>query len=117
MKLAGKGRRSLSTDVLYLLSFLKIKEIHLFCVLIGCQFYRCFLILFHCKHPLTEDVQSSMPSKTTMVQMNRRVLDSSPAGPPVGEPITQDAEGLGTEESDRTEPAVLPAPPETPSSC
>ena len=43
------------------------------------QFYRCFLILFHCEHQLTEDVHSSMPSKTTVVHLNRRVCDISPA--------------------------------------
>lgn len=89
-------------------------------ILMNKQFYRCFLILFHCKHPLTEDGQSSMPSKTTMVQLNRRVLNSSPAGPPGGKPITQAVGGLSAEESDKTEPAELPLPapplPETSSS-
>ncbi|XP_059184170.1 opsin-3-like [Centropristis striata] len=51
-------------------------------ILMNKQFYRCFLILFRCKHPLTENVPSSMPSKTTMVQLNRRVCDSSPGHAP-----------------------------------
>ncbi|XP_045907189.1 teleost multiple tissue opsin 2a [Micropterus dolomieu] len=48
-------------------------------ILMNKQFYRCFLILFHCKHQTSENVQSSMPSRTTVVQLNRRVCDSSPA--------------------------------------
>ncbi|XP_005748590.1 pinopsin-like isoform X1 [Pundamilia nyererei] len=80
-------------------------------ILMNKQFYRCFLILFHCKHPLTEDVQSSMPSKTTMVQLNRRVLDGSPAGPSGTKPIVQDVEGISAAESDKTDPVELPLPP------
>lgn len=80
-------------------------------ILMNKQFYRCFLILFHCKHPLTEDVQSSMPSKTTMVQLNRRVLDGSPAGPSGAKPIVQDVEGISAAESDKTNPVELPLPP------
>ncbi|XP_073318416.1 pinopsin-like [Pagrus major] len=48
-------------------------------ILMNKQFYRCFLILFHCEHQLTEDGHSSMPSKTTVVHLNRRVCDISPA--------------------------------------
>lgn len=47
--------------------------------LFGLQFYRCFLILFHCEHQLMENGPSSMPSKTTAVQLHRRVGHSSPA--------------------------------------
>ncbi len=83
------------------------------------QFYRCFLILFHCKHPLTENGHSSMPSKTTMVQLNRRVCDSSPAATgcaaaaaatfrPLTGPGTPDKEGTSTAESDRTDSAQPP---------
>uniref|UniRef100_A0A8C2ZG67 Rhodopsin n=1 Tax=Cyclopterus lumpus TaxID=8103 RepID=A0A8C2ZG67_CYCLU len=46
-------------------------------ILMNKQFYRCFLILFHCEHQLTENLQSSMPSKTTVVQLQRRVCDST----------------------------------------
>ncbi|XP_076735913.1 parapinopsin isoform X1 [Maylandia zebra] len=80
-------------------------------ILMNKQFYRCFLILFHCKHPLTEDVQSSMPSKTTMVQLNRRVLDGSPARPSGTKPIVQEVEGISAAESDKTDPVELPLPP------
>lgn len=44
------------------------------------QFYRCFLILFHCKHSSLENGQSSMPSKTTAIQLNRRVYNNTVAG-------------------------------------
>ncbi|XP_044043543.1 opsin-3-like [Siniperca chuatsi] len=73
-------------------------------ILMNKQFYRCFLILFHCKHQLTENVQSSVPSKTTVVQLNRRVCDSSPAGrTPLTGPGTIHVEGTGA--------AVEPAEP------
>ncbi|XP_029612413.1 pinopsin [Salmo trutta] len=41
-------------------------------ILMNKQFYRCFLILFHCKRPSSENGVSSMPSKTTVIQLNRR---------------------------------------------
>lgn len=44
------------------------------------QFYRCFLILFHCKHSFLENGQSSMPSKTTAIQLKRRVYCNRLAG-------------------------------------
>ncbi|XP_056145847.1 teleost multiple tissue opsin 2b [Lampris incognitus] len=43
------------------------------------QFYRCFLILFHCKRRLMENGQSSMPSKTTAIQLNNRVYTNTVA--------------------------------------
>ncbi|KAI3366237.1 hypothetical protein L3Q82_010052 [Scortum barcoo] len=50
-------------------------------ILMNKQFYRCFLILFHCKHQLTEPSPASLPSKTTAVrqQPGRR---HSPDPPP-----------------------------------
>ncbi|KAM9334338.1 opsin-3-like [Symphorus nematophorus] len=72
-------------------------------ILMNKQFYRCFLILFHCKHQLTENGHSSMPSKTTVVQLNRRLCDSSPAatGPmPLAEPNAPDMEGTSGTVSD-----------------
>ncbi|XP_076021994.1 teleost multiple tissue opsin 2a [Genypterus blacodes] len=48
-------------------------------ILMNKQFYRCFLILFHCKHRLSENGHSSMPSnKTIVLQLNKRVGESSP---------------------------------------
>lgn len=43
------------------------------------QFYRCFLILFHCNQRLLENGHSSMPSKTTVIQLNRRVYTNTVA--------------------------------------
>ncbi|XP_056606541.1 teleost multiple tissue opsin 2a [Triplophysa dalaica] len=49
-------------------------------ILMNKQFYRCFLILFHCKHSFLENGQSSMPSKTTAIQLKRRVYCNRLAG-------------------------------------
>lgn len=43
------------------------------------QFYRCFLILFHCKQQSPENGLTSMPSKTTVIQLNRRVYSNNVA--------------------------------------
>ncbi|XP_046886555.1 teleost multiple tissue opsin 2a [Hypomesus transpacificus] len=48
-------------------------------ILMNKQFYRCFLILFHCKAQATENGQSSMPSKTTVIQLNRRAYSNTVA--------------------------------------
>ncbi|XP_067116769.1 teleost multiple tissue opsin 2a [Osmerus mordax] len=48
-------------------------------ILMNKQFYRCFLILFHCKAQATENGQSSMPSKTTVIQLNRRAHSNAVA--------------------------------------
>lgn len=51
------------------------------------QFYRCFLILFHCKHSSLENGQSSMPSRTTGIQLKRRAYSNpvaSNAPPSIG---------------------------------
>lgn len=48
------------------------------------QFFRCFLILFHCEHQLTRD--APLPSKTTGIQLNRQVGDSSTAPDPRPDP-------------------------------
>ncbi|XP_040888426.1 opsin-3-like [Toxotes jaculatrix] len=80
-------------------------------ILMNKQFYRCFLILFHCKHHLTENGHSSMPSKTTMVQLNRRVCDSPVVTvPPLAKSSPVEPEGTSAVVSDRTDPAE---PPET----
>nr|XP_046238806.1 pinopsin-like [Scatophagus argus] len=86
-------------------------------ILMNKQFYRCFLILFHCEHQLTENGQSSMPSKTTMLQLNRRGCDGGPAAGgstaasrPLTGPATPDIEGTSAALSDRTDGAQ---PPET----
>ncbi|KAL4656965.1 pinopsin-like [Arapaima gigas] len=48
-------------------------------ILMNKQFYRCFLILFHCKQKTSENGNSSMPSKTTVIQLNRRVHNNTVA--------------------------------------
>ncbi|KAL6484859.1 hypothetical protein MHYP_G00069040 [Metynnis hypsauchen] len=48
-------------------------------ILMNKQFYRCFLILFHCKVRSIENGQSSMPSKTTVIQLNRMVQSNTVA--------------------------------------
>lgn len=49
-------------------------------ILMNKQFYRCFLILFHCKNQATENGHSSMPSKTTVIQLNRRACSNTVGG-------------------------------------
>ncbi|XP_069563672.1 teleost multiple tissue opsin 2b [Brachyistius frenatus] len=44
-------------------------------ILMNKQFYRCFLILFHCKRWSSES--TSMPSKTTVIHLNRRVYSNT----------------------------------------
>ncbi|KAM4602240.1 teleost multiple tissue opsin 2a [Polymixia lowei] len=83
-------------------------------ILMNKQFYRCFLILFHCKHPTAENGQSSMPSKTTVVKLNRRVYDKAPADAVcvLGSPHCEHSTN-----KDCASPAVLektPHPPELP---
>ncbi|XP_062259049.1 teleost multiple tissue opsin 2b [Platichthys flesus] len=48
-------------------------------ILMNKQFYRCFLILFHCKHWSSENGNISVPSKTTVIQLNRRVYSNTVA--------------------------------------
>ncbi|XP_055733599.1 teleost multiple tissue opsin 2b [Salvelinus fontinalis] len=48
-------------------------------ILMNKQFYRCFLILFRCERRSTENGLSSMPSKTTAIQLNRRVYSNTVA--------------------------------------
>ncbi|XP_072542185.1 teleost multiple tissue opsin 2b [Salminus brasiliensis] len=48
-------------------------------ILMNKQFYRCFLILFHCKVRSMENGHSSMPSKTTVIQLNRMVHSNTVA--------------------------------------
>ncbi|XP_063733882.1 opsin-3-like [Eleginops maclovinus] len=42
-------------------------------ILMNKQFYRCFLILFHCENQLTENGLSSVQSKTTVLPLQRRL--------------------------------------------
>ncbi|KAG7232496.1 hypothetical protein INR49_008790 [Caranx melampygus] len=79
-------------------------------ILMNKQFYRCFLILFHCEHHLSENGHTSLPSKSTMVHLNRRVVDSGPFGPapPVSQPCAVEAEATSGVASDRTDPAEPP---------
>nr|XP_046259418.1 teleost multiple tissue opsin 2b [Scatophagus argus] len=46
-------------------------------ILMNKQFYKCFLILFHCDHWSVENM--SLPSKTTVIQLNRRVYSNTVA--------------------------------------
>ncbi|XP_029385657.1 vertebrate ancient opsin-like [Echeneis naucrates] len=48
-------------------------------ILMNKQFYRCFLILFRCDHRLTENGNISMPSKTTVIHLHRRVYSNTVA--------------------------------------
>ncbi|XP_067111212.1 teleost multiple tissue opsin 2b [Osmerus mordax] len=48
-------------------------------ILMNKQFYRCFLIMFRCKRRAMENGPSSMPSKTTVIQLNRRVHSNTVA--------------------------------------
>ncbi|XP_073330291.1 teleost multiple tissue opsin 2b isoform X1 [Pagrus major] len=48
-------------------------------ILMNKQFYRCFLILFHCDHWSADNCHTSMPSKTTVIQLNRRVYSNTVA--------------------------------------
>ncbi|KAG5833262.1 hypothetical protein ANANG_G00274060, partial [Anguilla anguilla] len=45
-------------------------------ILMNKQFYRCFLILFHCKGLLVVNENSSMPSKTVM-HLTRRLHNNT----------------------------------------
>ncbi|XP_054636576.1 pinopsin-like [Dunckerocampus dactyliophorus] len=47
-------------------------------ILMNKQFYRCFLILFHCRHHLMENGHSA-PSRTTVINLHPVVGDYSPA--------------------------------------
>ncbi|XP_004551342.2 teleost multiple tissue opsin 2b [Maylandia zebra] len=48
-------------------------------ILMNKQFYRCFLILFHCDRWSSEKGDTSMPSKTTVIHLNRRVYSNTVA--------------------------------------
>ncbi|XP_066542243.1 teleost multiple tissue opsin 2b [Hoplias malabaricus] len=48
-------------------------------ILMNKHFYRCFLILFHCNVTSVENGNSSMPSKTTVIQLNRIVHSNTVA--------------------------------------
>ncbi|XP_061924878.1 teleost multiple tissue opsin 2b [Entelurus aequoreus] len=48
-------------------------------ILMNKQFYKCFLILFHCDHWSEKNGNTSMPSKTTVIQLNHRVSSNTVA--------------------------------------
>uniref|UniRef100_A0A7N8WTA5 Teleost multiple tissue opsin 2a n=1 Tax=Mastacembelus armatus TaxID=205130 RepID=A0A7N8WTA5_9TELE len=85
-------------------------------ILMNKQFYRCFLILFHCKHHLTENGHTSMPSNTTVVQLNRRACDESPIAtrPPKAKSCPADEEGNSGADPDKDEPVEPVEPPVLP---
>ncbi|XP_031414028.2 teleost multiple tissue opsin 2a isoform X1 [Clupea harengus] len=72
-------------------------------ILMNKQFYRCFLILFHCKHRAQENGQSSMPSKTTVIQLNRRALGNAQANAAAA-PTAPNPHECSTPESEKTYP-------------
>ncbi|XP_019750100.1 teleost multiple tissue opsin 2b isoform X2 [Hippocampus comes] len=48
-------------------------------ILMNKQFYRCFLILFHCENWSGKNGRTSMSSKTTVIQLNRRFSSNTVA--------------------------------------
>ncbi|XP_077436101.1 teleost multiple tissue opsin 2b [Vanacampus margaritifer] len=48
-------------------------------ILMNKQFYRCFLVLFHCDHWSEKNGNTSMPSKTTVLHLNRRISSNTVA--------------------------------------
>lgn len=48
-------------------------------ILMNKQFYRCFLILFHCSRLSPDNGNTSMPSKTTVIHLNRRIHSNTVA--------------------------------------
>ncbi|XP_047456727.1 teleost multiple tissue opsin 2b [Mugil cephalus] len=48
-------------------------------ILMNKQFYRCFLTMFHCDHWSAQNGNTSMPSKTTVIHLNRRVYSNTVA--------------------------------------
>ncbi|XP_057707649.1 teleost multiple tissue opsin 2b isoform X2 [Corythoichthys intestinalis] len=48
-------------------------------ILMNKQFYRCFLILFHCDNWSGKNGNTSMQSKTTVIQLNRRISSNTVA--------------------------------------
>ncbi|KAG7238777.1 hypothetical protein INR49_030321 [Caranx melampygus] len=78
-------------------------------ILMNKQFYRCFLILFHCNHWSAENGNISMTSKTTVIQLNRRVYSNTVA---CTAQISTDAlnQGSTTAAQHVTPPRSLPEP-------
>ncbi|KAI4892630.1 hypothetical protein NFI96_034104 [Prochilodus magdalenae] len=74
------GRPGLITPVLSVVPSLLAKSSTVFnpiiYILLNKQFYRCFLILFHCKHSSQENGHS-MPSRTMVIQLNRRFYSNT----------------------------------------
>uniref|UniRef100_A0A8C9WZ39 Rhodopsin n=2 Tax=Sander lucioperca TaxID=283035 RepID=A0A8C9WZ39_SANLU len=73
-------------------------------ILMNKQFYRCFLLLLGCNHALTENAPTSMQSKTTVVQLNRRVCD--PAPPTTTAIATTTLPAAATDETNAAEPPL-----------
>ncbi|XP_028291838.1 teleost multiple tissue opsin 2b [Gouania willdenowi] len=48
-------------------------------ILMNKQFYRCFLVMFHCNRWSSENGNLSIPSKTTVIHLNRRVYSNTVA--------------------------------------
>ncbi|KAM3585595.1 uncharacterized protein V6R79_022081 [Siganus canaliculatus] len=87
-------------------------------ILMNKQFYRCFLVLFHCKDHLADTGPSSVASKTTVVRLQRRVVRASPAAATfqtLAGATTPANEEPSTATSDKTEGPQGPGP-DSPSS-
>nr|XP_061802827.1 opsin-3-like [Nerophis lumbriciformis] len=78
-------------------------------ILMNKQFHRCFLILFHCQHQLTENLQS-VASRTTTAHLNHLAagsgpIDSGNAGQAVVEAC--DKEGTSASLSEKMEAPAM----------
>ncbi|XP_063067842.1 teleost multiple tissue opsin 2a [Engraulis encrasicolus] len=85
------------------------------------QFYKCFLILLGVKHSALENGNTSMPSKTTAIPLNRRVYNNAQtATPEVAAPPSNPAAANHSQEcsspgSDKTNPLEESTQPPSPS--
>ncbi|XP_076016640.1 teleost multiple tissue opsin 2b [Genypterus blacodes] len=82
-------------------------------ILMNKQFYKCFLKLFRCDHWVREKGNTSMPSKTTVIQLTRRVYtieSTATRGPPSSRTVPIATTSVGTantQQSPNKSPAVL----------
>ncbi|MBN3308507.1 OPSP protein, partial [Amia calva] len=74
-------------------------------ILMNKQFYRCFLILFHCQQRPAHNGPSTVQSKTTVIQLNQRVYSNTVACTPQ---VPRDAEdhGHATAMKEKTPPEM-----------
>uniref|UniRef100_A0A3B1J1V2 Teleost multiple tissue opsin 2a n=1 Tax=Astyanax mexicanus TaxID=7994 RepID=A0A3B1J1V2_ASTMX len=102
------GRPGLITPVVSVVPSLLAKSSTVFnpiiYILMNKQFYRCFLILFHCKHSSHLNGHS-MPSRTTVIQLNRRLCSNTVTGN-IPTSLRLNTE-ISTPVSDRTHPPQI----------